>query len=297
MTNYTISNSNRIMNGSNNQKQRNRELSEFLRARRESLNPEDMGFPKTNRRRTRGLRREEVATLAGVGLSWYTWLEQGRDITVSSSFLDRLAKVLCLSPLERDHLFILAQNRPPAEDGETGINLPQTIQDLMDDLTMSPCYAWNLKWDIIGWNRAADAVFKFHSYDKNSLNFIWLLFTEPHIRNLIINWEKQANDILSSFRRDYAKDKNDADANILINSLKNKSPDFASLWERQEAHAKCEGVRDMKIDTIGEVSFEHATLIIDEKRHLKLTYYKAMSNVELFGRWVTAQSQNIDNNA
>ena len=221
---YAISNNNRIMNVNNNQKQRNRELSEFLRARRESLKPEDMGLPKTNRRRTRGLRREEVATLAGVGLSWYTWLEQGRDITVSSSFLDRLSKVLCLSPLERDHLFILAQNRPPAEDGETGINLPQTIQDLMDDLSMSPCYAWNLKWDIIGWNRAADAVFKFHSYDKQS-------------------------------------------------------------------------VRDMKIDTVGEVSFEHATLIIDEKRHLKLTYYKAMSNVELFGRWVIAQSQNIDNNA
>lgn len=202
---------------------------------------------------------------------------------------------MCLSPLERDHLFILAQNRPPAEEGETGIELPKTIQDLMDDLTISPCYAWNLKWDIIGWNSAADAVFNFHSYDKNSLNFIWLLFTESHMRNLIINWEKQANDILSSFRRDYARDKNDVDANILINSLKNKSQDFASFWERQEVHAKCEGIRDMRIDTVGQVKFEHATLIINEKKHLKLTYYKAMSKVELFGRWVVAQSQNIDN--
>lgn len=191
-------------------KRKNMELAAFLKSRREQILPKEKGFSRTNKRRAKGLRREELAALADVGLTWYTWLEQGRDITVSSYFLNRLSKILSLEPLEREHLFILAQNRRPEETTETETEVPEIIKHLIKDLEFSPCYVWNLNWDILDWNPAAEYLFRFSTYPKSERNFIWLLFTKPLMKKLITNYESQANDILSSFRRDYAlKLKND----------------------------------------------------------------------------------------
>lgn len=295
ITIYGVTESNSIMTQNKNLKRRNLGLADFLKSRRALLSLQELGLPQGNRRRTQGLRREEVATLAGVGLSWYTWLEQGRDISVSVSFLNRLSELFCLSHLEKEHLFILAQNRQPEEEGTTNSEVPMIIKDMMSNLTLRPCYAWNLKWDIIAWNQAADAVFKFSSYQKHELNFIWLLFTKQHMQDLILNWENQAEDILSSFRRDFARTQNAVDANILIYSLKDRSNDFARLWDKQQAHAPCKGIRNMQIDPIGKIKFRHATLIISNRDNLKLTYYKAVTNVNKFDEWVIANSQLIEN--
>lgn len=122
------------------------ELSEFLKSRRERITPQEVGLPAGTRRRTPGLRREEVAALAGVGLTWYTWLEQGREIRASSAFLDRLASTLKLDAAERRHLFLLAHQRLPVEPGKTRCDVPPILRDLMDDLPHRPAYLLNLRW-------------------------------------------------------------------------------------------------------------------------------------------------------
>ncbi len=132
------------------------DLAAFLRARRERVSPADVGLPSGGRRRTPGLRREEVASLAGVGLTWYTWLEQGRDIGVSAAFLDSLARVLKLDAAERRHLFLLAHERPPAEPGKTWCVVPPLVRRLMHDLAPHPAYILNLRWDVLTCNEPAN---------------------------------------------------------------------------------------------------------------------------------------------
>lgn len=129
-------------------------LGAFLTAKRKSLSPADAGLPSGGRRRTEGLRREEVAHLAGIGLTWYTWAEQGRDINVSPAFLSNVARALQLDHDERQHLFLLAGQSPPANSEESWHTLPPLIRQLLDDLTLRPAYVMNLRWDILGWNKA-----------------------------------------------------------------------------------------------------------------------------------------------
>ena len=153
------------------------ELTEFLKSRRERLAPEDVGLPVGRRRRTPGLRREEVAALAGVGVTWYTWLEQGREIGVSADFLDNLARVLKLDAAERRHLFLLAHERPPAEPGKTFCTVPSLAARLIEDLAPHAAYIINLRWDVLASNTPADHLFGFSRHDKGNRNMLRLLLT------------------------------------------------------------------------------------------------------------------------
>lgn len=247
------------------------DLAAFLRARRERLSPADVGLPSGGRRRTPGLRREEVAALAGVGLTWYTWLEQGRDIGVSAAFLDSLARVLKLDAAERRHLFLLAHERPPAEPGKTWCVLPPLVRRLMHDLP-HPAYVLNLRWDILGFNTPADQLFGFDAHQPERRNLLWLLFNDPRLIERFAAWEEQAPKMLSSFRRDFARATQEADIHALVTELERVSPDFKTWWRQHEVHAPCTGVRRLVID--GQVQdFEHTSLTIDEERHLKLVVY------------------------
>ncbi len=177
-----------------------RSLSGFLQSRRARLTPSDCGFDP-GRRRTPGLRREEVAQLAGVSLTWYTWLEQGRDIRVSSQALEGIARALRLDRAEREHLFLLAQGRPPAS-AETGSRTVSAArQRMLDGLTFSPAYIRTARWDIVGWNRAAALIFADYAamapYERNSLR---LVFTHPAWRTLMVDWEQDAKKALATFR-------------------------------------------------------------------------------------------------
>lgn len=251
------------------------ELAEFLRSRRERISPEEVGLPAGSRRRTPGLRREEVATLAGVGLSWYTWLEQGRDISVSATFLDNLSRALKLDATERRHLFLLAHQRLPPEPGRTWCVVPPLIHRLMGDLPLSPAYVLNLRWDVLAWNAAADRVFGFSALPTDRRNLLWMLFTSPAMRELFNPWEEQALQILSSFRRDFVRATQDPDIVALVKDLEKVSPDFKAWWRQQDIHGPCQGIRHLRIEAVGQVVFEHTTLTIDEDRHLRLVYYVA----------------------
>lgn len=251
------------------------DLAEFLRHRRESLSPESMGLPAGKRRRTPGLRREEVAALAGVGLSWYTWLEQGRDISVSADFLDNLSRVFALDAAERRHLYVLAQERPPTEDGRTFCTVPPLVHRLLADLPHRLVYVLNLRWDVLAWNAAADKVFHFSAQPEALRNMLRMLFLLPEMQRIFYKWEEQLPGIVGSFRRDFARSPHDAAIKALVKDLEKGAPDFKTIWKRQEMHP-CYGVRNLSIAALGVVPFEHTTLIADEERHLRLVYYAAL---------------------
>lgn len=146
------------------------ELAEFLRSRRSRITPEEVGLQASGRRRTPGLRREEVAAMAGVGITWYTWLEQGRDIGVSSEFLDDLCKVLKLDSAERRHLYMLAQKRPPKELSQAACTVPAVIRDMLFRLPDNPAFVLNSRWDVLAWNSAGDKLFGFSDQPQGARN-------------------------------------------------------------------------------------------------------------------------------
>src|SRR5690606_24365440 len=237
----------------------------------ERLSPTEVGLPSGGRRRTPGLRREEVAALAGVGLTWYTWLEQGRDIGVSAAFLDNLARVLKKDAAERRHLFLLAHERAPAELSKEWCELPPLVRQLMHELHQC-AYVLNLRCDVLGFNARADALFGFGAHAPERRNLLWLLFTDPALRARIDGWEKHAPLMLSSFRRDFVRATQEADIRDLVNELERVSPEFKAWWRTHEVHAPCNGVRELIIND-KPVPFEHTSLTIDEDRHLRLVVY------------------------
>lgn len=273
------------------------DLSEFLRLRRERLRPADLGLPAGGRRRTPGLRREEVAALAGVGLAWYTWFEQGRNISVSATFLENLARVLKLDPAERRHLYLLAHQRPPAEPGRTVCTVPPQVRRLMDDLPARPAYILNLRWDVVVWNAAADRVFGFSTQAPGRRNLLWMLFVAPAMRQVFVDWQAQAPAMLSTFRRDFASAAGVPDIAELVDELERVSPDFKVWWREHDVHGACMGVRKLHIEPLGEVAFEHATLSVDESRHLRLVVYAPAPDeprAEDFARWVQGHTASTE---
>ncbi|WP_447878094.1 helix-turn-helix transcriptional regulator [Serratia fonticola] len=251
------------------------ELADFLRMKREKLSPQAVGLPSGTRRRTPGLRREEVAALAGVGLTWYTWLEQGREINASVEFLEDLARVLKLDATERYHLFLLAHQRPPVVAGHQWCQVTPLVRRLLDDLTLRPAYVMNLSWDIIAWNPAADRLFTIAERQPQQRNMLWMLFADPELNQRLMEWQEQAPQILASFRRDYARAPQDATMLQRIQALSDVSPQFRQLWQQHDIHGRCQGQRTFLVAGAGEVTFEHASFIVDEENHLRLVMYSA----------------------
>ncbi|MFV8847280.1 helix-turn-helix transcriptional regulator [Serratia fonticola] len=251
------------------------ELADFLRMKREKLSPQAVGLPSGTRRRTPGLRREEVAALAGVGLTWYTWLEQGREINASVEFLEDLARVLKLDATERYHLFLLAHQRPPVVAGHQWCQVTPLVRRLLDDLTLRPTYVMNLSWDIIAWNPAADRLFAIAERQPEQRNMLWMLFADPELNQRLMGWQEQAPQILASFRRDYARAPQDATMLQRIQALSDVSPQFRQLWQQHDIHGRCQGQRTFLVAGAGEVTFEHASFIVDEENHLRLVMYSA----------------------
>jgi transcriptional regulator with XRE-family HTH domain len=252
------------------------------------MSPLDVGLPMGRRRRTPGLRREEVATLAGVGLTWYTWLEQGRDIRVSTAFLDAISRVLKFDEVERRHLFLLAQQRPPILPGRPSCELPPLVRRVLDDLIVRPAYVFNLRWDVIGWNAGAERLFGFAERAPGERNMLWMLFADDRLSRRILEWGFHAPRILASFRRDFAKAPEDNDMAELVGSLERASPSFRDLWRRHDVQGRCAGRRDLLLDGLGPVAFEHSTFVVDEDNHLRLALYATLADDDL-GRRFEAQ--------
>jgi len=251
------------------------ELSEFLTRHRKKLTPGDVGLPATERRRTPGLRREEVAALAGVGLTWYTWFEQGRDIQVSEKFLLSVAYALKLDDAECSHLFLLAHRRPPPPEAHQWDSVTANIQQLLDDLPR-PAYVQNLRWDVVGWNAAADALFGFADRQREDRNLLRMTFSDPDMRRRLTDWPNDAPRLLAQFRYDVAIAPEDPAMLALIEDLKVLSPSFRRGWEAPDSGIATRGIRSV-VDTRGKQrNFRHETLIVDEHRHLRMVVYFAV---------------------
>jgi transcriptional regulator with XRE-family HTH domain len=238
---------------------RRAELADFLRKRRASLKPEDVGLPNVGRRRTPGLRREEVAQLAGVGTTWYTWLEQGRDVRASFEVFEAIARALRLSPVERAHLILLGRGeaappcKPPAE------RISPAIRRLIESLGPNPAYVIGRRWDYLAWNRAACAVFgDFGRVPRHARNHLWQLFLNPARRELMTDWEEGSRLVVAKFRADSAQHLSDPSFEELIQALRQSSPEFCQAWKRHEVAQQGSGRKEIRHPDVGSLLFEHA---------------------------------------
>jgi len=249
------------------------DLAAFLRSRRERLSPAQVGLPTTPRRRTPGLRREEVAQLAGVGVTWYTWLEQGREIQVSAHFLERVASALRLDAAERAHLFNLAHDRPPPLLASTALWVTSAHRRMMESLA-GPAYLATPRWDVVAWNTALSAVFgDLAEIPMERRNMLWLVFASPIHRATIPNWENDARAMVSKFRVEFGRHRNDRGFLSLIDDLRQISHEFHQWWAEQDVTRRPDSTKRFYSEKLGTMEFEQTSFVLDDTPDLRLTVY------------------------
>jgi len=255
-------------------------LADFLRALRGRCSPEALGLPTGRRRHTRGLRREEVATLAGVGVTWYTWLEQGRDIHVSEQVLDSLARVFQLSAAERQHLYTLARQQLPLPPPTPTTTVSAHVQHLLDHLEW-PAYVTTRQWTVVAWNTAACRVIAdFGCLSDRERNLVWLMFTDPRQRALIVNWEDQAKGLLALFRASSAVDIGDAWHTAFVADLMAASPEFQAWWPRHEVQATYSPRKIFDHPEVGRMVFQPLNLQIADAPDLRLVIQTPLAETD-----------------
>jgi transcriptional regulator with XRE-family HTH domain len=252
---------------------RRRELGAFLRSRRERISPEEVGLHSLRRRRTPGLRREEVAQLAGVGVTWYTWLEQGRDIRASAQVLDAVARTLRFDPHERVHLFTLAGAADTAIADECQ-TLPPTAQLLLDRLEPFPAVIVNARHDLLAFNRVWASSFPhLDTIPLEDRNALWLIFTDPHWRRAVLDWEDAAARMVAQYRAAMAEHVADPSWKALVARLLRASPEFTEVWERHDVRVPESRVKRFRHPTAGLLVFDFTYLWLDQRLGTRIVTY------------------------
>ncbi len=250
------------------------ELANFLRTRRSQLLPTEVGLPRTARRKTAGLRREEVAQLAGVGITWYTWLEQGRDIHVSTQMLESLAQSFKLTPAEKAHLFLLAGQAPPAHSVPQQEHVTPFLSRFLEHMGTNPAYIMGRRWDVLAWNQAACQVFgNFAAMPIEERNIVYLIFTNEEYRRRSADWEGVAQRVLAQFRASSSQYHHDTRFGALITELQQRSPEFASWWSQHKVQGRQNGRKEFLHPKVGSLVLEHSTFQIDGSPGLKMVVY------------------------
>ncbi|ULO05283.1 helix-turn-helix domain-containing protein [Paenibacillus sp. 19GGS1-52] len=252
-------------------------LSDFLKARRAAIQPSSIGLPEGTRRRTPGLRREEVAQLAGVSSTWYTWLEQGRDIKVSSSVLDCVAAALQLSKDERKYLFALALETGPGivpfQQEEFSVLSP-SLQKILQELKYCPTIISDRRCGIVGWNEAAAHVFlNFAKLPVEQRNMIRLLFVRKEFQRLAVNWKQFVSGYLSIFRAYYGQYVEDVWYDDFIREMKDSHPDFNELWEQSQVSSAPDVVLEFRHAKAGKMLFHLTSLQVHGSTDLRCSIY------------------------
>ena len=252
---------------------RRQELAAFVRSRRERLRPEQVGLPRSRRRRTPGLRREEVAQLAGVGVTWYTWLEQGRDINPSHQVLDAIARTLRFDAHERTHLFTLAGvGLAPVVD-ECATLFP-TARTILDSLEPNPAVLMNARWDILAYNRAYASFFAdLDGIPDEDRNCIWLAFTEPEWRKVIVDWDDVAARMVGEYRAAMAEHLDDPSWHAFLERLRDASPEFASRWERHDVRRMESSRKRVRHPELGLLMLDYTNLWLDPSLGARVTAF------------------------
>jgi transcriptional regulator with XRE-family HTH domain len=264
-------------NGAGNGEQRRAELADFLRRRRASLKPEDVGLPNGGRRRTPGLRREEVAQLADVGATWYTWLEQGRDVRASLEVLEAISRALKLTPAERTHLIVLGRGEDPPPLKSPAERVAPSLRRVIENLGANPAYVLGRRWDYLAWNRAATVLLgDLDSVPRPMRNHVWLTFMDPGRRELFTDWKRSHRLIVAKFRADSARHIGDPEFDKLIQALRRSSPEFREAWKRHEVAGGGVGRKELNHPTEGRMVFEHAIFNPAEAPDQRLVLYSPL---------------------
>jgi len=251
----------------------NNATGEFLRACRLRLDPASLGFAP-GRRRTPGLRREEVAQLASISPTWYTWLEQGRGGAPSKAVLNRIASGLRLTATEREHLFILAFGHPPESHFRGPDTITPRLQRVLDAMTDSPAIIKTVSWDVIAWNRAAAAVLTdYGAIAREKRNILRLMFSDSQVRSLQKEWESVASIVVNAFRADVTRAGRPPETDRLIEELSLSSPEFAALWRRNDVAGHAEGIKHLHHPQLQDIALEFSTFIVDGRPDLSMMVF------------------------
>lgn len=251
-------------------------LSEFLTKQRAKVQPEAVGLPLGTRRRTPGLRREEVAQLAGVSTTWYTWLEQGRDIKVSASVLDCIANALQLTADERKYLFSLALDTGSSTHilNEEHPQISPSLQRILQELKHCPTIISDRKCQIVGWNEAASHVFlDFKHIPVEERNMIRLLFTRKEFKSLAGNWSEFIQGFLSIFRTYYGQYVEDPWYEQFLSEMKSTHPEFRELWNQSQVSSAPDVVIEFRHAKAGKMLFHLTSLQVQGSNDLRCSIY------------------------
>jgi transcriptional regulator with XRE-family HTH domain len=248
------------------------ELGDFLRSRRARLDPADVGLSSVRRRRTPGLRREEVAELAGIGVDWYVRLEQGRAVSPSVTTIDALARALCLKPHEHAHLSALA--RPPDRPAFARETVPASIRRLVEALAQ-PAYVTGRRWDVLAWNAAASDIFADLAREaEDERNVLVHMLTHPGARRLFgPGWADEARRMLAQFRATHDLFASDPAFVDLLDRLRRGCPEFSAWWEAHDIRGATGGRKVLHHPLKGLLTFEYATFQANDDPALKLAIY------------------------
>jgi transcriptional regulator with XRE-family HTH domain len=249
-------------------------LGAYLKDRRAKLDPASFGLPLA-RRRTPGLRREEVAQRAHVSATWYTWLEQGRGGAPSADVLDRISRALMLTDVEREHLFLIGLGRPPEVRYQPQGGITPRLQRVLDSLETSPAYIRNSGWDILAWNRAAAVVLTdYREIPPGERNLLRLIFSSPGVREKNKHWEPVARWAVASFRADVARAGATESVAGLVDELRRASPEFDAIWRDNDVqNSYGEVSKTFQFPLVGAITLDYSAFAVDGRPDLSLVAF------------------------
>jgi len=248
-------------------------LGTYLKDRRAKLDPAAFGY-SAERRRTPGLRREEVAQRANISATWYTWLEQGRGGAPSAEVLDRIARALMLTDVEREHLFLLGLGRPPEVRYQKSDGVTPRLQRVLDALEPSPALIRTAIWDVVAWNRAATVILTdYGALPPEQRNVLRFIFLDPRVRAAQYDWESVARFVVGAFRVDAARAGAAAAVEPLVEELCRLSPEFAAMWRANAVHSHGEGIKYLRHPVVGLLGLEYSAFAVDGRPDLSMVVY------------------------
>lgn len=255
----------------------NNALGHYLKDCRGRLDPSAFGFP-AGRRRTPGLRREEVAARANISPTWYTWLEQGRGGSPSAQVLNRIVESLLLTDAEREHVFMLAFGHPPEVVYKPPEGVTPRLQRILDSLETSPAIIKSATWDVLAWNRAAAVVLTdYATLPIEQRNILRLIFCNPGIRAGQVDWEAMARFVVGAFRADAIRAGAQSEVTRLVEELCSLSPEFASFWRDNDVRVHGDGVKRLQHEALGLIELEYSGFAVEGRPDLGMIIYSPMT--------------------
>ena len=252
-------------------------LGTFLRDRRARMDPAAFGFGG-GRRRTPGLRREEVAQRANISPTWYTWLEQGRGGAPSPDVLNRIAAGLMLTEPEREHLFLLGLGRPPAATYRATDDVTPRLQRVLDALNLSPAIIKTATWDVVAWNAAAARLLTdYGTLPRGQRNILRLMFTNSRVKAAQADWLSVARYVVGAFRADAARAGAGAEIGQLVEELSRLSPEFEALWRDNDVAGHGDGLKCLRHPEYGLIELEFSAFSVDGRPDLGMIVYNPAS--------------------